>query len=129
MINLDESIVAVWYMQLDEVSDWLGSLSHMREPNKEGKKHDFVLTYRFRYYDGPGIFEASKDEKSWDNGYFDGTKEDVLEKVRRTIQLLSYIADAPKMYEIVNDDDFDKFMEGFAQMPFVHMKMIKPADA
>ena len=60
MIVIDENFVGMWFMNLSQTVDWMGSLMM-----DEG---GFKMVYRFRYYDSedPGNDPYSgKDKKSW----------------------------------------------------------------
>ena len=59
MIEVTEDTIAIYFLSLNETSDWMACWHQNRD--------DWILTYRFRYYRGDQTkqFEESEDEKNW----------------------------------------------------------------
>ena len=59
-IELTEKIVGIWFVDLDNESDWLGAM----ERTDEG----YQVTYRFRYYvDDKAHDSDDKKSEDWDD--------------------------------------------------------------
>lgn len=122
MVTLDETIVGIWYVQMNEVSDWLASISTI-----PGEQDKHALVYRFRYYtDAEGAAFDSDDIKSWYRGLITGNRERVIEVMREAALLMSAISTVPDVtpYECIHSGTMDEFMDAFSKLPFVHMKIV-----
>lgn len=129
-IEINDDIVAIWYMQITEKSDWLAGLSKTDEPDV------FKFTYRFRYYEGDQSlqFEKSEDKKNWYEGTLLRSREDCIGIVR---DMREHLCDADggiseeDCYELIREPDENpmQFMERMREMPFSRSEQITQEEA
>lgn len=117
MILFDEKTVGIWFLStITNRQDWLAGV---REIEPEVK---YELSYRFRYYadDGKNPFEDS-DKKNWYSGQVSGTRAYVIASMRAVGAGLEARADG-KLYEIINDGDFEVFHRRLIDAPFMYVR-------
>ena len=116
-IKLNESIVAIWYADLSEDSDYLMSLSRIDD--------GWDLVYRFRYYNSPDPWDE-KDTKNWYRGKLsneNSTEAEVLATLNKVFELMKLRADGRDCYVLLRGEgDFKTFVKEFQKLPFVHQK-------
>lgn len=126
MIELNPSVVAIWFLGGGAPRDWMACLSRLPDDRLK-------LTYRIRYYDSqdPGNDAFSgKDKKKW-SGWVTKTPvlasefEEHITNVRAAAVSLADAGFQPpgyKLYEVVNNGDFEAFVKKFLEMPFIHAR-------
>jgi hypothetical protein len=119
MIVFDEKIVGVWYLvTILDKQDWLAAV---REIEPDAK---YELIYRFRYYKDDKAWDSA-DKKNWYKGELTGTRNYVVMSLRSVAKRLESVSVAGiPLYELLNENDIDKFMREFQDAPFVMAKML-----
>jgi hypothetical protein len=117
VIELDEKIVAIWYLQITNTQDWMAAI---REIEPEEK---FELTYRFRYYKDDKAFE-SKDKKNWYKGTIGGSRAFVIGSLREIAKVLAATSSGGELYELINDKGAEDFLHRLQDMPFAYVRMM-----
>lgn len=120
MITCDEKVVAIWFINTTETQDWMACLREVK-PEEE-----YELIYRFRYYKDDKAFD-SEDEKSWYKGRITGTRAYVLASTRAVAKIMEEFA-AGKLYELVNEGDYEAFVKKFMDAPFVYAKQVSKEE-
>lgn len=121
-ILCDENTVCMWFMKLDEGSDWMGALREV-EQDKE-----YQMVYRHRYYEDDKFFE-SKDRKSWYWVKCMGTRSYVLAAMRHVVDEMKKVAtDSGPVFELLNEHGIEEFMRKLMEAPFAVVKMIGPKE-
>jgi hypothetical protein len=100
-IEIDEKIVAIWYLRTLPDQDWMAGLREL-EPNQK-----YSFTYRFRYYKDDKAFD-SKDVKNWYEGTVNSTRNEAIEAFRFLGKTMEVMA-TDKLYEFINDGDLENF--------------------
>lgn len=113
-MDLSENTVGVWFIALTSEQDFLLTITDLCD----GK---FDITYRFRYYNGPDAWDNA-DVKHWYTMIAPDTREGVIGVVKAMVSALAAKAKTEIVYEIINNGDFDNFMERFMAAPFVHTR-------
>ena len=123
MIELNERVIGMWYIQLTPDQDFLSSLFTTEEGELKG-------VYRFRYYKDDKTFH-SDDQKNWYSMTItDDTISESVEKFRLVFNKLRHMSGTDEAYEILMDENgVDDFMERFAKLPFVHVQALTPEEA
>ena len=106
MIEITAKTVGIWFVKIDEESDWMGALTQTDELG-----HEFEFEYRFRYYRGDPskTFEESEDKKNWYGMTAKGTtRSTMLEKIRQGANEMA-VAAGTELEEVLNDGAFDEF--------------------
>ena len=120
MITIDEKTLGLWNVKLTDKSDWLAAVRELVPDEK------YQLDYRFRYYVDDGIFENSKDRKSWYKGELSGTRHYVLESIRAVARRMASMAGSgSEVHEFLNDGDMKAFIEKIANGPSMFMRTVK----
>jgi hypothetical protein len=119
MIELSERILAIWFLQLDEESDFMACLQ------QEGKDY-YTLSFRFRYYVVEGHPHSGWDKKNWYKGDFHGSRDDVLKAARQAIHLAEQ-ACGNKADEIMCTTA-EEYVEALKSMPWAHMRVATPDE-
>jgi hypothetical protein len=120
-ITIDENSVAIWYIHLDENTDWLAGLSL--------KGAELELLYRFRYYDANDPDNepfSGKDRKSWTRVTIKETKEEALNKIREIVCKLEQ-ASGKKADELLMRDGphrVERFANALSRFRWAHAKRI-----
>lgn len=126
MISLTPNVIAIWFLCGGYPRDWMACLSRREDGHGE-------LTYRIRYYDkeDPGNDPHSgKDKKSWRTSITrdpitEASIADQIKDVREAAQAMADVGFQPpgyKLYEVVNNGDFEAFVAEFLKLPFVHAR-------
>lgn len=118
MIDVNESLRGLWYMEVEDgKSDWMGGLHELPTGN--------TFTWRMRYYTSDATeFENDKDRKSWHRQASKPGEsiEQSLMAVRVVANIMSNHATG-KLYEhLRGSKSLSEFMQEWAAMPFVHVK-------
>lgn len=118
-IKMDESIVALWYISLDESTDWLCAI------NRTGG--GWEVNYRFRYYCDDSGDPWAEDKKNWFRITITkehSTEESVIEQLNVMFELLKAKSKGKEAHALFRGTgSFQLFMEEFQALPFVHSKM------
>jgi hypothetical protein len=121
-INFDAKIVGIWYVStIPNSQDWMGALREI-VPDKK-----YELKYRFRYYNDEKIFD-SEDKRNWYEGICTGTKNYCVLSIRSVAAQLAKAANDAKVYEVLNEGDYDNFLSRFEAQPFVFMRKVSPMN-
>jgi hypothetical protein len=122
-IEFDEKIVAIWYVStVPDKQDWMAALREV-EPDQK-----YLLKYRFRYYKDDKVFD-SDDKRNWYEGFCTGTKNYCVLSIRAVAAQLAKTANNARVYETLNEGDYNDFMKRFEAQPFVFMRReTKPLD-
>jgi hypothetical protein len=119
MIRFDKKIVGFWYLEtIPGYQDWMASVREI-EPERK-----YEVMYRFRYYKDDKVFD-SKDRKNWYRAEPSQTRAYVVAGIRAAARKLEEVSRGGKLYELMNDGDFEKFKREFENLPFVFMRMEK----
>lgn len=113
MIKFDEKIVGVWFLSTTAEQDWMAALSEVA-PGK------YELNYRFRYYD-PESKDPwdGKDRKNWYKGTIESSREEAIDGIRKVGTAMVVFGAVGELYEVLNDNGFEKFLEEFQAQPWV----------
>jgi hypothetical protein len=111
-ILLNEDLLAVWFMDVSDRSNWLAGLSKHHRGTR--------LLWRMRYYE-PGTPPDSPDKKNWYESIYAEPAGEVIQRVRTRLRVVSLFAkDRP--YELIRGDrSLDEFVAEFRRAPFVHV--------
>ena len=90
---------------------------------------EWILTYRFRYYQGEQIWD-SKDRKNWFVMQFTGAEADAEKQFEQALQVMSgaaglfYLSSPPTVHNMIFKGDSEKALDIAAkEKPFwLHMK-------
>lgn len=115
MIELSDKIVAIWFLQIDEESDFMACLERERDDY-------FTLSFRFRYYVVEGPEFNGWDEKRWYKGDYHGTKEAAMEAAQGAITNLEK-ASGHKADKIMASTG-EEYMDILKTVPWAHMKEV-----
>lgn len=116
MIEMDDKIVAIWFLSTTPEQDWMAAVRVIEEDRK------YELVYRFRYYKDDKVFD-SDDKKNWYKGEITATRSYVIAALRLVGQTMAS-AHGNQLYELLNEDgDIGKFMREFEKMPFAFVRM------
>lgn len=124
MIELSEQTIGVWFVALNDTTDFLGSI--WRADGGELK-----LAYRFRYYEGDQSleFEKSQDRKNWYAMDLKGETEEKAIAVMRLLVEKLWKDSGGQRYEcLVDYHGFDDFVERFKSMPFTSFKEVSQEE-
>jgi hypothetical protein len=116
-IEFDDSIRAVWYVQLNAEADWMCGLNKADD--------GFRVQYRFRYYETLGAWDGL-DRKNWYRAELKGESPDqVIEAMRKMIAVMQDKG-AGQSFELVRDADetVEAFLTRFTAMPFAHKRTL-----
>ena len=117
MITFDDTMIAVWFIGLNDETDWLCSI----------QEHDdhYEVHYRFRYYNDDKNFD-SEDEKHWYSAMMpkkEVSRKKVISVMREAFTLLKDESDKEEAYELLRGKgSFEDFREEFLSLPFVHSR-------
>lgn len=134
MILLDENrTLAIWYAPINKDLDFLGCLQRPEHPTTrpDGSPRppgEYDFDYRFRYYRDDNVFH-SQDEKHWYHTEIPAIPmEEALAKLRGLLVVLTRMNGdnhiVPKIEEIVNTGDWQKFMNVFLSKPWAHAQEV-----
>jgi hypothetical protein len=117
---IDEKIVGIWYLStIPNAQDWQAAVREIEPDNK------YELVYRFRYYKDDKVFE-SEDRKSWYKGTITGTRSFVIANIRHVAKMLKDSTHTQeKVYEVINENDYQKMLREFMDWPHVYSRMEK----
>ena len=123
MIKFDETCVGVWFVQTTETQDWMAGITEI-EPDKK-----YEINYRFRYYN-PESEDPwdGKDKKNWYKGTASCTREYAIQSMRVMVQGMKMMGAIGEPGEVVNNGDYNDFMERFVAQPWVHAKKMEPGE-
>jgi len=116
-IEIDESIVGIWYAALDGKSDFLMSVN----TTDEGWK----IIYRFRYYHSDDPFDQ-EDVKNWFSATVSNKNISEMGMIKSTNKLFALLKDkakGPCTVLLRGEGTFEQFMDEFLELPFVHQKV------
>lgn len=116
MIEITEKTVGIWYIQLNYKTDFMAAITEI-EPDTE-----YNVTYRFRYYMDDKLFFESNDKKNWYSWSGKKTKNQVIALVKDMINVQVLLGASGKIYEILNDGNYNDFIERFTNAPFAHKR-------
>ncbi|MFL6600760.1 MAG: hypothetical protein ACJ8R9_05460 [Steroidobacteraceae bacterium] len=119
-ILLNEDILAVWFVDVSETSNWCAALS----------KHPLGtrLMGRMRYYERNSPPD-SEDQKDWFEEILRDSPEEAIEKVRARFRSASAFAQS-KPYELIRGNrTLDDFVEEFLQAPFIHVSYYSTGES
>jgi hypothetical protein len=111
-VLLNDDILAVWFLDVSETSNWLAALS----------KHPLGtrLSGRMRYYERNSPPD-SEDQKEWFEEISRDCPEEAIERVRARLRSQSRFAQG-NPYELIRGKrTLDEFVEEFLRAPFVHV--------
>lgn len=113
MIEINETTLGVWRIQLTPDSDWCMGIN--RAPDGH-----WDVSYRFRYYKDDRTDALSKDEKHWFGGTLDAkySREDVLTKIRSIYAAMIHVSRATSYAEYIGTQD--EIMEAMKRDPSMH---------
>ena len=117
-IEITERTIGVWCVDMNEDSDWLGSLWETDE--------NYEMAYRFRYYVDDLTFD-SKDTKHWYAAHVSKdhtTKDDVIKCMRGAVELIWREKGGKRHELMMGSGGVDEFMIEFEKLPFVSAKRI-----
>ena len=120
-ILISERLVGLWFMQLDERSDYMGALESLPEGG-------FRFKYRFRYNDpDPSAPQdpfspKNKDVKHWYEVKCPSSKGESLAAVHVIIRLLEEKSGHRCTELMMRNGDVNAFMREFAAQPWANMK-------
>lgn len=116
MIRFDESVLAVWYMVIDEASDWMMTAKHSADQMVE-------LTWRVRYYSAES--QDPFDDKDTKNWYVaKGSIEGWQDRVQLITRVLTQHAKG-ELFELIRGErPLKEFVEDFMRQPFVHVRVL-----
>lgn len=122
MIQITERTVGMWFMRLNEASDYMAHLETL-----EGG--GYKLTYRFRYYNSDEPWD-DKDRKEW---YAVGMKpettiEQALDVVRNLVGVMSVVSGFECDEVLKKDMNVDAYLEVLKARPWMHMQTRKIED-
>lgn len=127
--EVDENLIGIWFVTLPK-GDWMGAMSRV-----PGDRDRFQLTYRFRWYRGPGVFDDSKDEKNW----WRMEADNIAKGVDVMHAAASVMADRAKrsgekgigeMWELLRGTGtVEQFMKQLLKLPFIHHKKVSAEEA
>lgn len=119
MIELSDKIVAIWFCQLDDESDFMACLEQEREDY-------FTLSFRFRYYVVEGPDFHGWDEKNWYKGDYHGTKDMALQAAETAIKNIER-ASGNKADRIMASSA-EAYMRILMTKPWAQMKEVTPEE-
>lgn len=119
-IEITDKLIGTWFVQCDDLTDWLAGLERIDEGVK--------LIYRFRYYEDDEAF-GSKDKKNWYELRTAEPVEKVIETVRELANKLAEVNDVEIFEVLMDDSGIEGFMERFKVMPFAHVMTVTPEEA
>lgn len=129
VIELDESIVGVWYMTTDRDQDFMLGL------NSEGDH--LRMRYRFRYY-SPESSDPhdGKDKKNWFTAVVTLPRAEAIAKMEDCVNEFSLAAQrmfhsSPKIWSLIRGEaeTLDDFLGRFRAAPFAHTKELSEEEA
>jgi hypothetical protein len=126
MIELTEKAVGIWYVQVTPMQDWMAALVEI-EPGK------YDLKYRHRYYaeENNSAWDG-QDRKSWYTGTVTASREAAIAGLREVGQKLAALAkqdgNDTSFDEILNEGDYDAFLQKVMDAPWAHSKTIDSTD-
>jgi len=122
MIEVDENIIGIWFIALDNESDWLASMSKV----KDGIK----VNYRFRYYNSedPHPF-SGKDKKNFYSFVAPDDKKKAIKVMRAMAHALNEKGGLEKEpHEIINTGDLDEFIEELVKKDFSNVALASGSE-
>lgn len=120
-MELTKDTVGMWYLQLDNVTDWLCHLS---------KSEDGAYTFegRIRHYDKENPDNdafSKKDKKIWyEVPVFVKNPTVALHLARRIVTVLERKSGNKAIELLMKDGDVDGFMDRLAAQPWAHIKKL-----
>lgn len=122
MIEFDESILGIWFVQLSAESDWMAAL-HQHESG--GVK----LLYRFRYYETRGAWDGLDRKKWYEAKLSERDARTACAKMNGVATHLAHAADNAACYACVRGErSLEEFTDYFLTMPFAHAKFEGEAE-
>jgi hypothetical protein len=112
MFRFTEKTRAIWFVEIPG-GDWTACIED------SGGGH-FRLEYRFRHYQGPGVWDG-KDEKHW----YTVTGSDLAKGIEATRLIIKRMKTegAGESWELLRGvGTLKQFMAEFMKLPFVHAK-------
>jgi hypothetical protein len=120
MIEFDDSLEAICYIEFPEPVNWLGALNRSSTIPR-----CFVVQYRFRYYVDDDNTSASKDRKSWYRGETGPCElEEALEQFRTFCRDISAVKNGVLYQCIRHGRTTQELMRDWASWPFNHLDRV-----
>ena len=116
-IKLDETIVAVWFVNLDETTDWMAGVNRTDE--------GWELQYRFRYYNSEDPWDP-EDKKSWyrcDLSNKESNEADAIDAISQAFEALKEASGGEAYALIRGESTHEQFVEEFRELPFTHARV------
>lgn len=117
-IMLDETLLALWHIQIDGLTDFLAGLSTTAERDR------YLFLYRVKRYASPAPFDP-RDERSW-TGYTlsAGSPALCIKKVRLSVMRMAqrFTAEPDKLVEVIRNDrePLESYARRIAAIPSFH---------
>lgn len=126
MIEINDALLGIWFVSWSNAADWMAGAWRTTDGGIAGR-------CRFRYYQDAKAF-GSADEKHWyeiDRARPDGSvmsEEEFIANVSEIARDIQKDTDGEKWELLRGKSTYEQFFEQMKSLPFVHMKMLSPAD-
>jgi hypothetical protein len=116
MLTLDEKTVGLWFIELDDSSDFMAMLACT------DNDHAWEFVYRFRYYLDDKAFDSA-DKKSWYRATIEAPDEKtVILRTRAAITAVAGLAQG-RHYECLRGGKTPvQFFAELRKLPFIHVQ-------
>lgn len=123
MIEMDESIRAIFFRQISDKANWMAAIH--ATPNGS---HSYVWRMR-REIGEPGEFAWTNTEKNWYRGTskIKLSLDDALERIRFMMRVLDDYSDGPVRELIRGDMTLDEFKRELVRQPWLTVTILPNA--
>lgn len=115
MIVVDDSILALWFLQISSDVDYLAALSRLPDG-------DLRMQWRFRYREGGAPDAWAQHRKSWYESRAGMPLETALEQAREAVNVIGAANGRLEFWELIRGSgSVAEFTAALSMAPFAHV--------